>query len=536
MNNKYIFKTLLPVLILGIAIVLYVLLRTFTPEPEEIIRPQDAPAVSTTTVNKQNVAIPIYSQGLVQPAREVLLVTEVPGKVQWVSPDFVSGRHVKEGEILLRLDEDRWNLERSKAESQLWTVQQMLARVKAELESAGTVPGLTTPSNFRNSQLKEAQLRVSAAKADLELLEAQVEKTKIRAPFDGILRSAMLDVGQVVAIGTQVGQIFQMTEIEVRVPLSDEQLQWVDLSQSLDPNNAPTAVFKMSYSGRPFLWNGRIIGLEGSLDPKNRLQYAIGVIDDANQQDAQQPLRPELVAGHFLDVKIDGRQLTNVVVLPRHLLRFGNFVWVVDSNSRLQRRDLEVSYRGKSSAYITQGLNVGDAVVDTPLEIAIEGMEVAVINESQSNESKPNTMDLKTKSPDNPEAPLNKLQKTLSNSASLSQSELSQSDKQNNFGVSSFKASNEISKNNQSSDNALAEDLSQVNFSKDKTIKETVAEEIVAKETVSQSNVKNNLVSVSSQSVDKSSKIQTVNLEAVHQPSRLNELASLFFAPKSSEP
>lgn len=201
----------------------------------------------------------------------------------------------------------------------------------------------------------------------------------VRAPFDGRVRLAALNVGQYVRPGQQMGSIYAVDVAEVRLPLSDRQLSLVEVPNRFqDSLNTPLPEVTLTekFAGRTYTWKGQVVRAEGGVDERNRLLYVVAQVRDPYSSDPNQPGRPELVAGSFVEATIDGRRFEKVFEVPRKALRNSSQLWVVDGNSQLRERDVAIIYKGKDSIYISAGLQDGDRVVLSQMDIAVDGMTV----------------------------------------------------------------------------------------------------------------------------------------------------------------
>ncbi|MBP6700262.1 MAG: hypothetical protein KA135_03395, partial [Halioglobus sp.] len=88
----------------------------------------------------------------------------------------------------------------------------------------------------------------------------------------------------------------------------------------------------------------------------------------------QLPLR----IGTFVNASIEGRELTDVVVLPRYVLRAGSYVWVVDKTMHLRNRQISSLRTGGDWVYVTAGLDAGEQVSLTGLDASFAGAQVEV--------------------------------------------------------------------------------------------------------------------------------------------------------------
>ena len=127
--------------------------------------------------------------------------------------------------------------------------------------------------------------------------------------------------------------------------------------------------------GQATVWDGKVVRMEARVDTASRMvPVVIAVADPFKTSNGQFPLMP----GSFVEVEIEGRLIEGVVPIPRHALREGNTVWVV-SDERIQIRPVEVARSDLRSVYVSHGLNEGDLVVVSTLEVVTEGMIVRVV-------------------------------------------------------------------------------------------------------------------------------------------------------------
>ncbi|HAU13362.1 MAG TPA: hypothetical protein DCS92_06615, partial [Gammaproteobacteria bacterium] len=138
----------------------------------------------------------------------------------------------------------------------------------------------------------------------------------------------------------------------------------------------PEVTLTEKFAGRTYTWKGKVVRAEGGVDERNRLLYVVAQVRDPYSADPNQPGRPELVAGSFVEATIDGRRFERVFEVPRKALRNSSQLWVVDENSQLREREVAIIYKGKDSIYISSGLENGDRVVLSQMDIAVDGMTV----------------------------------------------------------------------------------------------------------------------------------------------------------------
>jgi multidrug efflux pump subunit AcrA (membrane-fusion protein) len=140
----------------------------------------------------------------------------------------------------------------------------------------------------------------------------------------------------------------------------------------------------LSDTNKKYSWHGHLTGVEGNIDPRNRLTYVLAQVEYPYAKDDLQPNRPPLSSGSFVEAMIQGREHTNIVVLPRDAVHNRNEVWILNDEDRITIRKVSVLYRGKDSIYVNKGLNRDDRVITTPLEVVVENMRVHVTGAQDS--------------------------------------------------------------------------------------------------------------------------------------------------------
>lgn len=349
------------------------------------------PLVNIAPARAESMNIPLHTRGTVTPSTQIHLVSEVSGQIIEISPNFSAGGFFKRGELLVRVNTLEYDVMIKRADAAKAQAYQAYLQAKAERKarSIGYAQQENTLANFE-MQERQAQAHYNAASAELEAVKKQRERTTVRAPFDGRVLTAMLNIGQVLRPGTQMGVIYAVDVAEVRLPLSDRQLGLVNVPGRLSGEEAaelPEVLFTEEFAGKTFTWKGQVVRTEGGVDERNRLLYVVAHVPDPYGIDLTQPGRPELVAGSFVEAKIAGRKFERVFAIPRKALRNGNEVWVVSDDSRLSKREVGILHKEKDTAYISTGIDDGEQVVLNQMDIAVEGMRVRTQLQENPNET-----------------------------------------------------------------------------------------------------------------------------------------------------
>lgn len=377
---KMILKIVLPVAAILAAIAFSIPYFTRQPITEKPAAEVRMPLVAVAPVRAESMNIPVYTRGTVTPSTQIHMVSEVSGEIVEISPGFSNGGFFKKGDVLVRVSPLEYDVAIKRAEASRAQAYQAYLQAQAEKKarSMGRSAQGNTLANFE-VQVRQAEAQYLAANAELEAVKMQRERTTMRAPFDGRVLTAGLNVGQYLRPGTQMGIIYAVDVAEVRLPLSDRQLGMVDVPTRMseaEQKELPDVIFTEEFAGKTFTWKGKVVRAEGGVDERNRLLYVIAHVPDPYGVDPAQPGRPELVAGSFVEAKIAGRKFERVFAIPRKSLRNGSQVWVVGDDSRLSRRDIGVLYKAKDTVYVSTGLDDGEQIVLNQLDIAVEGMRV----------------------------------------------------------------------------------------------------------------------------------------------------------------
>ena len=373
-------KVVLPILVIIGALVVSALLFLSRPKVERHPVEIKQPLVSVIPVYSKALSIPVSTRGTITPGTEISLTSEVSGQVLSVSNHFANGGFFKKGETLIKVDDIEYQVNISRAKANVSKAKQAELQAKAEFKARSRVKGVKRDAYASGkAQWDQAKSSLQAARAELESAQLQKKRTIIKAPFDGRVRVKSVDVGQYIRPGAQLGTIYAVDVAEVRLPLSDRQLGLVDVPlryrEATESEGTPV-VLKGQYGGKSYEWMGRVVRAEGGLDEKNRLLYVVAQIEDPYARDVNQPDRPPLSAGTFVEAQIAGRYHQGVFTVPRRALRNGNQLWLVDADKRLFRRQVDVMYKGKNEVYVSGGLNNGEQIVLSQLDIAVEGMQV----------------------------------------------------------------------------------------------------------------------------------------------------------------
>jgi RND family efflux transporter MFP subunit len=377
-------KFILPFVVLIVAAIGAAALIKMRPRPQTRVPEIRPPLVRVQPVRGEDLRMTVHSQGTVVPRTESALVPEISGRVVTVSPSLVAGGFFETGDVLLTIDPRDYELAVIRARADVARAEKQLRQEEAESEVArrewGELGrGEASPLTLRLPQMEEARAALASAGAALERAELDLERTGVRAPFAGRVRDKTVDVGQFVVRGNPVATLYAVDYAEVRLPIPDDQLRFVDLPLDYRGEAAtgrgPKVTLRAAFGGRQHEWQGRIVRTEGEIDPRSRVVYAVARVEDPYAR-GDDPDRPPLAVGLFVEADIAGRLYENVVALPRTALRDNGRVLVVDPDERLRFRQVEVLRAERDRVVILSGLESGERVCVTALDAVVDGMRV----------------------------------------------------------------------------------------------------------------------------------------------------------------
>lgn len=359
-----------------------------TGQQEEVIK---FPLVQFVEVKLEPLRMDIRAHGRVKAHTEIDLVAEVSGRIVNVSPAFVNGGFFRKGDLLVAIDPADYDLRAVQSQASVSEARYQLAREEAEAEQAREEwqhlgQGDPSPLNQRIPQLAEKRAKLAAAKEALKNAKLLRQRTDIRAPFDGRVRTKMVDIGQYLTRGIVLGTIYNSDLAEVRLPLSDHELAFVDFPNSvnrLHSSKGAKVVLQAMYLGGEQTWHGHIVRSEGVIDRDTGMMTVIAQIPDpfglaVRQTDTSErkDASVELPLGLFVEAMIEGRWFDELVVLPTSALISRNQIVVIDAKNRLRFRTIEVLKRERERVIISAGLNDGEKVLVSGILRPIEGMDV----------------------------------------------------------------------------------------------------------------------------------------------------------------
>ena len=370
------FVLILSIVIVTTLVVILLVLnkRVAREENKEII----IPAVKMLDVVAADHTVKIFTQGVVESARETMLAAEVGGRVIKISPAFKQGGVVKAGERLLQIDPADYRTALTAAEVQRTEMELALELEKARVQQAkldweklGSGSEPLNPLVLRAPYLAAAEANAASAIEASAKARRDVKRTEIIAPFDAGLRSANAEVGAVVTPGSTVAELYASSDLEVRLPLSLEDFGF--LERNADGKVSGKIILNGKIGGQEYVWYAETARVDPEIDRSTLSAHiAVKVLPAIG---TAFPLPP---VGLFVDAEIFGKTLADIIEIPRRALLENKRAIVVMEDDKIAFRELTVPRLTRHTALVSEGLKAGDRVVLTRLSAPVAGMEVEI--------------------------------------------------------------------------------------------------------------------------------------------------------------
>lgn len=354
----------------------FVLLSNLKPPPSAEPVGEVDPLVEVLALKTGQYQFDVTSQGTVRPLTETVLSAEVSGQIVNVSAKFVAGGVFAAGEELMRIDQTNYL-------GALKQAQALLKQRQIEYDGAAS---LRTQGYRAEAEFAAAETALATAMATLTRAERDMDRTSIRLPYAGMVRSRSANLGQFVNPGQQLGMVFATDYAEVRLPLTDQDLALVALPDSSEiaatdgTASGPLVALSATQRGRNSNWTARIVRSEGVVDERARVTYAVARMRDPYQLRAEAKNPTPLPMGTFVRARISGALMYDVVRVPRASIKRNNQMVFVSDDNLLQIEVVDVLHSDAEYSYVAAPDVTGRRIVLTAIEAPINGMRVRTLD------------------------------------------------------------------------------------------------------------------------------------------------------------
>ena len=376
---------------LGVGVV--VLFKLNRPEPARQENETHGLLVKTQRVTAGTHTVHLSAQGQVTAAHRVVLFPQVAGKITWVSDDLMPGGYVAKNARLLRLDGRDYQLalqsrsadvNRASLELQLEQRRQSVAQREWESFEGSETTGAPSSSEdgrsfaLRQPQVETAEVVVDAARSAVQQARLNLQRTTVSAPFNAMVLTEAVDVGQYVAPGAQLATLVGTDEAWVQVSVPVESLSTIQVPAIDDAPDTRGAEVRVSFEvgGKNVERTGYVLRLLPDLDPSGGMARILVSIPDpfALEREDGVTHRMPMLLGSYVSVDIAVPDLQNVVEVPRLAVQEGNRAYVMNAKDELEVRELRVVWGTDETVLVDQGLSDGERVITSRVPSPVEGL------------------------------------------------------------------------------------------------------------------------------------------------------------------
>jgi membrane fusion protein (multidrug efflux system) len=297
---------------------------------------------------RENSAFPVYTETIrARPLKEkitvtgsivadesVELVSEVAGKV--VSIAFDEGSKVKQGDVLLKTDETELSAQADRAESRV-----ALARAQAQRQNQLVAAGGTS-----REALDAAESEVRVLEAEATLARAQLAKTEIRAPFDGVIGLRYVSVGAFINPSARIATLQKVDPVKIEFTVAVRHLERVKAGASVT----------VSVAGITEPFAGTVYAIEPRIDPATRTLRLRARADNPGAK---------MLPGGFATVEMTLQEIPNALMVPANAIISGlnqQHVYVLEAG-KAQIREVVTGLRLARDIQVLSGLEEGAVVI-----------------------------------------------------------------------------------------------------------------------------------------------------------------------------
>jgi len=372
----------LPLLVLGAGILVAMALVKSSPHAAKQPPPRTARLVETRAITFGPQPTVVQAHGTVQPSREVVIYPRVSGEVIEISPALIPGGRLSEGDMLVKIDpadfilavrQRETDLVRAKASLTQEMGQQAVAQREFDLLGED-IPEASRDLVLRQPQLEQAKAAVAAAEAALDLANLNLERTTVKAPFNGTVRVRNVNAGTQVNTVTPLLTFTGSDEYWIELTVPVDQLRWIQVPVTDGEHGSKVRMKSESSRNGHSLREGEVLRLLPDLEPNGRLARLLVRVSDPLALIPANAGKAPLILGDYVSAEIEGVGIANATALERGLFHDGDLVWVMNGEMKLEIRPVTVAFRGPEKLVVTGGVKEGDLVITTDLPAAVEGM------------------------------------------------------------------------------------------------------------------------------------------------------------------
>lgn len=387
-------KILPAVIILAVAVGLSGYWLTNKPRAERQPSRVSAPLVTTMVAQVADHRVIISAMGNVVASQRIDLTSRVKGEVIRVSHAFIPGGKFRSGDEILKIDPRDYELivqqkksEQARAEYELKLEMGQQAIARQEYKLLGdTLEEKEQELVLRRPHLKSTKSALAAAEASLEQARLDLKRTKVVSPFNAVVLTRNVDLGSWVSSGSPLVTLVGTDRYWVEVAIPMDRVRWVEIPGVTGTGSSDARIMHEAAWGPDRFRTASVKRLMAEVEEEGRMAMLVIEVDDPLCLKDENRNSPPLILGAYVRVEIEGKNLSDVIRLPRSSLHDGDRVWTLTTEQTLDIRKVEIAWGEKDYVFVKADiLKEGDEVITSELSTPVQGMKLRRVVEKFPN-------------------------------------------------------------------------------------------------------------------------------------------------------
>lgn len=337
--------------------------------------------VETIPFKKEDIDLKIEGLGMVKAANEVSIKTEISGKVVYLNKKVYPGGHIKEGELIAKIDDREYKIEVARSEAaynkavadlKLEEGSQEVAKKEYELASKLNLLDNTSVNlelALKKPQLLKAKADVSLALEELNLAKLNLTKTSIYAPYDILVLNKAASVGDFLSTNSEILTGVDLNEVWVEVKVPYENLKYLDI-----PNQHKKDVTVYILTDSNFEYKGKFLKVIPQVEETGLMAKILVLIKNPFEY-----IESPILVNSKVKAIFTGKTLRDIYKISLSFIRNEKDIYVVDKD-KLLIKEITPVYIDNNYAYIKENIKENELLITTNIPNAVTGMPVKVLN------------------------------------------------------------------------------------------------------------------------------------------------------------
>jgi membrane fusion protein (multidrug efflux system) len=323
----------------------------------KLFSPGDAPSgsgqrdvrlpVTAIVVRPEPLTNSIRATGTILANEEVELRSEIAGKIDNIV--FREGSVVRKGDLLVKINSDEIQAQLQKLESQVKLAEEKERRRRL----------LFDKQNISPEDYEIALNELNSIKAELKYNQARLQKTALRAPFQGVIGLRYVSEGSYVSSETRIASLQNLEQVKVDFAVPERYAQTVKVGQSI----------RFTRAGSDEVFSGKIFAVEPKIDPQSRTLQVRALARNVGGR---------LLPGGFAEVILELEHFEAALMVPSQAIvpELGGQKVFIQRSGKAEQAQVRIGVRTETRVQILSGLQAGDTVITTGLLQLAPGLPV----------------------------------------------------------------------------------------------------------------------------------------------------------------